>query len=488
MHPEWVTKHKQKGTNIACISGRYYLYAVTSTWNKDKKRAQKITKQYLGRITKQGLTPPKTKPTPTPQTPPTIKEYGATHTLNKLGQDILTQLQKNFTKTQAQQIFTIATLRVIQPNPFKRTEKHYQTSYLSELYPNLNLTKNHLTNFLQTLGTNRDAILEFMKHFTGSSQQHILFDGTNLHTNSKKLPHSRKGYNAAEDFEPQINLLYAFAAKSKMPAYYRILPGNIREVTAFKLSIAEADFSDVVVIGDKGFGSKANFDMLTRAGLCYIVPLKRDNALFNTSKLKTGDKALFDGYFLFNERPIWYYKLGEKKKKVVVGEVEDGGCVVVFLDESLRCEEEKRYLKNLERELEGYSMEGFLEAQFNFGTIVLRSNVLVTSRELYELYKVRGEIEQMFDFLKNFLEQDKSYMQNEYSLEAWAFINHVSLMLLYRVYDLLRTKELLGRFSVADFLAHLKCIFKVKINDVWHLSEVTQKTHDLLNTINLPIT
>ena len=160
----------------------------------------------------------------------------------------------------------------------------------------------------------------------------------------------------------------------------------------------------------------------------------------------------------------------------------------MFLDEVLKCEEEAHYLVNLGRELEGYTMGGFLEAQFKFGTIVLRSNVLVSPRELFELYKVRGEIELLFDFLKNLLEQDRSYMSDQYSLEAWAFVNHVSLMLLYRVYDLLRTKELLNRFSIADFLTHLKYIFKVKINDVWHLSEVTQKTNDLLETLNIPIT
>ena len=28
MYPEWVMKHKKKGTNISCINGRYYLYEV----------------------------------------------------------------------------------------------------------------------------------------------------------------------------------------------------------------------------------------------------------------------------------------------------------------------------------------------------------------------------------------------------------------------------------------------------------------------------
>jgi len=48
MYPDWVIKQKRKGTNISCINGRYYLYAVGSVWNKEKGRAQKITQEYLG--------------------------------------------------------------------------------------------------------------------------------------------------------------------------------------------------------------------------------------------------------------------------------------------------------------------------------------------------------------------------------------------------------------------------------------------------------
>ncbi|MDR2719402.1 MAG: hypothetical protein LBC03_01175 [Nitrososphaerota archaeon] len=48
-------------------------------------------------------------------------------------------------------------------------------------------------------------------------------------------------------------------------------------------------------------------------------------------------------------------------------------------------------------------------------------------------------------------------------------------------------KDLLSMFSVADFLAYLKCIFQVKINDEWHLSEVTKKTSDLLEKLEIPI-
>ena len=62
MYPDWVTKHKQKGTNISCIRGRYYLYEVSSVWDKEKGRAKKITNKYLGRITEEeGFVPAKEK-------------------------------------------------------------------------------------------------------------------------------------------------------------------------------------------------------------------------------------------------------------------------------------------------------------------------------------------------------------------------------------------------------------------------------------------
>jgi len=49
--PEWVLAHKKKGTQVSKIGNNYYLYKITSEWNPEKKRAQKITQNYLGKIT-----------------------------------------------------------------------------------------------------------------------------------------------------------------------------------------------------------------------------------------------------------------------------------------------------------------------------------------------------------------------------------------------------------------------------------------------------
>ena len=470
MYPNWVNKHKQKGTNISCINGRYYLYAVSSVWNKDKGRAQKITKEYLGRITEDGLIAPKSKAARI-ETPVAVKEYGASAVLNTIGSEILSELRGVF-PVYGEQIFTIAALRVIEQCPFKRIEHFYKNSNLSELFSSLKLSGKELSLFLNNFGGTREQMIKFMERFI-TGNKHILFDCTGILSKSEKMGINRKGYNAHHDYEPQVNLLYAFACESKSPVYYRLVPGNVRDISAFKLSVSEAGLSNVVIVADKGFGSESNFNMLEEAHIKYIIPLKRNSSLFDTTKLTTGDKSVLDGYFMFNDRPIWYYKLNG---------------VIVFLDGDLKNCEEKRYLKNIENNIDGYTMAGFIENQYKFGTIALKSNACGTAQDIYSLYKERWEIEQSFDFLKNLLEQDKSYMQNEKSLETWAFINHISLMLNYKIYNLLREKKLLSKFSVADFISHLKYIFKVKINDSWYLSEITKKTKQFLDKMNLHIT
>ena len=46
--PDWVKKYKTKGVEIRVSGNRYYAYEMTSRWNREKKRADKITGQYLG--------------------------------------------------------------------------------------------------------------------------------------------------------------------------------------------------------------------------------------------------------------------------------------------------------------------------------------------------------------------------------------------------------------------------------------------------------
>ena len=118
----------------------------------------------------------------------------------------------------------------------------------------------------------------------------------------------------------------------------------------------------MTVIADKGFGSQANFELLEGSHIKYIVPLRRNNGHFDRARLKAGDKRQFDGHFIFQKRVIWYYEYTQEDARYIV-----------FQDSSLRTEEEKDYLQRVEAQHENYTIEGYLERQYDFGSILFRT-------------------------------------------------------------------------------------------------------------------
>ena len=474
-YPEWVEKQRRPGTNISCIRGKYYLYEATSVWDKEKGRAQKKTGKYLGRITEEGLIPPKEKKISCEIVSPAVREYGACSTLYSIGKNIYEHLKDSFPED-ADTIFALAILRVIENCPFKRASFLYERSYLSEMLPGLQLSPSSVTNFLKEFGLKREQQVGFMREYLSDSK-YILFDGTNIISDSTGMDINRLGYNSHRQYDPQINLMYAFSADEHKPGYYRVLPGNIRDVKSFEFSVRELGINNTVIIADKGFGSESNFEMLEKSSLNYIIPLRRNNGHCDRGKLIASNKSLFDGYFLFNGRAIWYYEYRQENRRYIM-----------YLDETLKAKEERDYLQRLEANVEKYSDEGFMEKQSSFGTIAFHTNLQDDPKEIYILYKTRGEIEQTFDFLKNLLEQDHTYLQDKYAVEAWAFINHISLMLVYEIYAKLREAKLLSKYSVRDFIIHLKYIQRIKVNSSWITGEISLKTQKLLDSIDFHIT
>lgn len=477
-HPEWATKHKVKGTELRLINGKYYLYKITSKWDKEKKVTRKITLGMIGRITQEeglipkGLRVPKTKAQESIRT----KEYGATHVLiNTLGHDIVQDLQKDFPDLW-QPILVLSLQKLLNQSPLKNIEYYYQESYLSEIYPKLNLSKNSLTNCMATLGRQEEAMLSFKKRLLRGSK-HIIFDTTHLLSQSNDMEINLQGYNSKDDFEPQVNLFYLFSTDLKMPVYYRVIPGNISGMKALKLTIEEAQLKDCTVVGDKGFGSDENMEKLEEEGLLYILPLRRNSKHANYAKLRSREyKEAFEGHFFYNERPIFY----STKKQA-------GRNYIMYLDPKLRQQEEADYLLRIEKKYENYDMDGFHEKQLAFGTLLMVTNSPLQPNEVYEQYKSRMEVETMFDTFKNTLQADASYMQSKEGFEAWVFINHIALLLYYRLLAHLKKADLLKKYSPKDILIRLTRIQKIHIKNSWVTSEVNAKTLKLLKTLELTV-
>ena len=98
------------------------------------------------------------------------------------------------------------------------------------------------------------------------------------------------------------------------------------------------------------------------------------------------------------------------------------------------------------------------------------------------------QIEPLFDDYKNLLDFDTSYLQADGSMEAWLFLNHLSLMTCYRVYELMRTTKSLKKYSVGGVLQeYLSGIRIAKITGSWRYEVMTKGNRKLLKQLSLKL-
>lgn len=477
VHPSWAIQVRQPGTELRLINGKYYLYAVSSRYDPVLKRAKKITGKLLGKVTEQEgfIMSSKDRLRQKAEQPLiidnlTTKEYGTQQLVIKLAVKQLAALEQVFGED-AKPLFLFAFFRLTEQSPIKNVPFYFMHSFLSEIWHETMVSDKSISQLLRRVGSNREKIMEYQKLFVREGEK-VLLDMTHVITHSQQIEGAQSGYNNSMSFEPQVNLMYLFSAQQHEPVYYRLLPGNIRDVKAFTLTMQECGLKDVTLIADKGFYSKKNITALDATKLNYIIPLQRGSKLIPYPA--SSSKKSWGGFFIFNEKIIWY----KAKNKVIL-----------YLNQELKTIEEKDYLKRVEAKKENYTMENFYEKQSHFGTLALINNNKVKSAEdIYVEYKARTNVETMFDAMKNSIDADRTYMQNDAAMEGWMFVNHIALQCYYLIYQQLIAHKLIKKYSVTDFLKFTHRIKKVKINGNWHLAEITKPVQSLLEKLNLDIT
>jgi transposase len=456
-HPQWALEYKRKGTELRLINGTYYLYKVTSKWNPEKKRSQKVTLGLLGKITKEeGFVESEKHKLKTGQSAPgavSVKEYGLSSFIGNHLSDYTRLLEKHFPK-HWEFITASAYCRLAFQSPMKSYQYHFSKSFLSESHKRVGLSSSMITKKMREIGRDRQPILDFFSEFQ-IGQDNILFDGTDMFSNSDKMRFPAKSKTKKGTFDNVINLMFVFSVKLKQPVYYRIMAGNIKDISSFKLCLEESGIIDATVIADKGFYSISNIEKLDKEQIKYIVPLRRNSALIDYSPIKKGDLQELDDYFTYERKIIWYYQTEQKGKRVIV-----------YKSDESKNEEINDYLRRCETLPEKYDTETFYQKQHKFGTIALITNLENTEspESIYLTYKNRNQIEVMIDVFKNIFNADKSHMQDNDAIEGWMFINFIVLHWYYRILHQLKAQKLNSKYAPKEIIGFLIDMKKVKIN------------------------
>ncbi len=516
--PDYVKNFKkEKNTEIKYISGNWYLYERKTKYNPETKRSTKLSGKMIGKITENGFVPKKIKASEFKELE--VKEYGASHYFISKSQSILERLRECF-PYYGEQLYVIALLRILYGKAFKLVALNYESSYISNVFPNLSLSSATITQLLKEVGRDRGGIKKFMNSYTKDKDRFILFDGHRIISSSKNLDMAEVGYDSKSRYLPQVNLIYMFSLdeKGSYPEYYKQYLGSVPDVSAFQDIINESNIKDkdATIIADKGFGSIDNFNLIEDSGMNYIIPLRRGN-LETKGKIPTSISQYKDAFIYHNRNihcltvPSGNYNihlyldgsLHNAELKDVIRRIEKkNNSIEIKRDRELKKrEQDKLYTgEKLEKRLNAKSrlsdeelsnlvpirIADIIKDRVSTGTITIKTNRKeLNARQVYAIYKQRQAIEQFFKTYDNTLGYDSSYMRSDYSFEAWLFINHLCMMMSMDAIEEISNIDESKNISLDDLITTLRKIKATKIGDKWYLSKFTSRVTRLCEKLDI---
>ena len=339
-------------------------------------------------------------------------------------------------------------------------------------------------------------------------KEFLAYDTTSISSYSNSLKQVKYGMNKDGDPLPQINLALLFGETSRLPVYYRKLPGNITDVKTVQNMLADIDFLEldkVKLVMDSGFYSEDNINALFRKHYKFLISVKISLKLvkgkldevrstmvsrphyssryglyydsfmtdwdYCETKKRSG-KAINDNRRIYLH--LFYNDQRATDDKIAFNKLLD--CLEEELTSGNRNpEHEKMYAKYYEiREtpVRGITLTPKQDAidavAKNYGYFALLSNGIKDPLDALEIYRSKDMIEKAFGNLKERLNMRRTSVSSEDNLEGKLFVQFVALIYLSYIKKAKCENDLFKNYTMQELLDEL---------DVIELSEQPGRRH-----------
>ncbi len=443
-----------KKLELKVIGGNYYLYVAKGIWDKKKKKPVKKT-VLLGSIDENGTY--RDKRPKRIFSSSRIYEYGNSQLVWNLAQDMYTIMEKHPYRNE---IIAMAIVKAIDPVPLRLVSSRFQKLYISrKLKPDLD--PDDLSNILGYVGNHFPDLYEMFRKLMEPGGL-LFYDMTSIISYSKNLKLAEKGYNPNHECENQVTVIMAFSVKSWVPVAVDVFYGSVKDIKSLGYFIDRFHDRDMGFIMDRGLFSETIMSDLRRMKMHYIVPLRRNSTL-------VPDRVKFDSAFMYNGRPIQSSRRSSRL-----------GYVYMFQDPMMRAEEESSILKDVASSKKG--MDYFEDRKSRLGVFAIISDLDRNPSEIYEQYKSREEVEQVFDTMKGDLESDKTYLRNNEKVKGFFFIVFLALRIRFKILKVLKDHNLLGKMSVSEIIFELSKMERiVEKNGTEYFAAVPKKVEKIVD-------
>lgn len=403
-----------------------------------------------------------------------LKDWANIVLCDRLFKGIQEELFAVYSNPDAMKIYCISVLRVCNPGiKDYELKEAYETSFLSEIYPGIALSKNTVSTFLNDLGKTCSRIVQFMRNRTAAvvMDHHLLVDGTLKSDESRVNSLSEFSRKARTKGTRDISVLYAFDLEEMEPVCSKCFPGNMLDATSYSAFIRENHITKGIIVGDKGCPESAAHDQFeANPDLHYLNPVKRNSKLIERHNMLdfTGILTGYEGITYRKEKCTgtekWLYSYRDSRKAA---------------------QEEADWLHRAKKD-GTYKLENLREKQKTFGTIVLECDLELPPETAYKAYDSRWEIEIVMRFYKSACEFDETRVQDDYSVIGSEFCDFLSTILTFRLMKQFDRANLLEERTYKKLMPVLERAKKVKTEgEDWRLIRINPSQEEILQELDL---
>lgn len=493
------TYHHNKKT------GTTYVYSVQSYWDKEKKaprnkqvcigKLDKATGEVIPSKRKHKTETPASPEFPKSETKATVRIAGPNLLLDKLVKDTgLGNALKRCFPAMNDDILSLVYFIVQKGLPLSRSE----TWSTGHLHPSgKQLASQRISELLRSI--TEDDRQKFISLWLEKMTEHdyLCYDITSISSYASSNEYVKYGYNRDCEDLPQINLAMLFGQKSRLPAYYRRMQGNISDVATLKTTMKSLDFlgaNSMHFILDRGFYSENNVnDLLARRHhFTMAVPSGR-KWIENYIDRHYESISSLENYHQINDTETLFavtnlHKWGENGRRTYLH---------IYYNAHQAAEEFDKFTRKLlhyKQELEtGNRIDAHEEHYARFFTVketpkrglrvsfndaaiqqhrkryagffAILSTSIKDPMEALRIYRAKDVVENSFDDLKNQLDMKRLRMHSSAAMDSRLFIQFLALILICQIRNTIQDNKILKNLTVREIMENMETLVKITYSD-----------------------
>ncbi|MCG2760781.1 MAG: IS1634 family transposase [Candidatus Delongbacteria bacterium] len=326
-----------------------------------------------------------------------------------------------------------------------------------------------------------------------TERDYLCYDITSISSYARSNEYIRYGYNRDGEALPQINLAMLFGQKSRLPAYYRRMPGNITDVATLKTTMKQMDFigaNAIHFVLDRGFYSETNIDeiLARRHHFTMAVPTGR-KWVENIIDRHYESIALPKYYHQINETESLYaatslYKWGEDKRRtylhIYYNAQQAAEGFDKFTRELLQYKQELESGKKVKFHEEHYERfftvketpKRGLSVSFNdaaiqkyrkryAGFFCILSTSVKEPMEALRIYRAKDVVENSFDDLKNQLDMKRLRMHSSAAMDSRMFLQFIALIFICQIRNTIQDDKTLRNLTVREVIENMETMVQI---------------------------